>query len=119
VVARPPVWDFDGIRQMLATLPSLASYLIVDGEVRAPDFLLRYERLAADFDAMAEALALPVRSSELPHVNRSSAAAAEIARIQADPHVRREVAARFAADMRLFGYAGDPAETAGAPVQNA
>lgn len=96
-----PAWDADAFLRWLENLPPMVSFLSINGKIRRPDHVIRFEHLPQDFDAMARALELPCRATDLPRLNRS-AAQAEPAIDQA---VRRAVEARFAEDFEFFGYA--------------
>ena len=75
------------------------------GDGRLPDFLGRYERLDADWRAIAEELRMPYRA--LPWLNaRAPGAAADGAM---DGETARLLRRRYAEDFRLGGYGDVPA----------
>lgn len=104
IATRTPRWDRDSFLEMLASTASLADFITIDGTVHNVDFLLRHETLRSDFDAMADALRLPVGGADLPYVNRCKAEPGVVSSVIADPWVQDRVATHFAADLRLFGY---------------
>ncbi len=73
-------------------------YLSYDSEVRV-DHILRFERLAADFQSFVERLGI---AGSLPHTNRSIRGDYRELYSEAD---RAEVARRFSRDLAYFDYA--------------
>ena len=100
-----PHWDEAAFWAMIdkGQHRAAVSYLQVDGALRLPDFVLRLERLEADFRACVEKLALPIDAT-LPRLNRSAAPDALRQRLLASTDLRDAVEARFAPDMEAFGY---------------
>ena len=96
--------DADDFLQVTASLPAISNFLEVDGEVRAADYVIRFENIHEDFAAFVSALALPV-PTDLPHRNASAADAEIKRRAFEDPKIRAEVSRRYAHDFELFGYA--------------
>lgn len=97
-----PVWSRETFLQFLDSVVPLVSFLSVDGTIRKPDFVIRYESIEADFAAFTNSLGLP--DARLPHVNRSAASADLTQSILADKELRDLVCERYADDMRFFGY---------------
>jgi hypothetical protein len=102
---RRPVWDREAFFDCLAEMKTVTDFLLVDGELREPDHVVRYERLQDDYAQLADATGLPLVS--LPHLNRSAATPEECKAVQGDRLVRRAVQERFASDYLQFGYAMD------------
>lgn len=101
-VLEQPVWDQAAFTAMLGTVPSMASFLTVGDEFRQPDFVIRYETLEADFNAMRLALGIP-STPPFPHVNKS-AGSNLAADVRANVSLRAFVAEYYAEDMEAFGY---------------
>jgi len=87
---------------LLHQTPLMVKYLAVDGVVRHPSLIVRYENLAADLAAMAERFDLP--APDIPLLNRSADRDGDRARLKHDPEVVSMVLERFAEDFRYFGY---------------
>lgn len=97
-----PVWSRAAFLQFLDSVAPLVSFLSLNGTLRKPDFVIRYEAIESDFAAFTDALGLP--DAKLPHVNRSAASAELTRSILADEELRSLVCERYADDMRFFGY---------------
>jgi Sulfotransferase family len=97
-----PKWDRDEFISSLDKLVAMSSFLVVDGAIREPDFVVRYESIQADFRALTAAFG--ISPSDLPHVNRSAARDDLIRAALSDDDLRRIVSERYAMDMELFGY---------------
>jgi len=82
--------------------PPMTEYLSVDGAIRAPSLIVRYENLAADLATMATRFDLP--KPELPQLNQSADRDGERERLKRHPEVLAIVRDRFAEDYRYFGY---------------
>jgi Sulfotransferase family len=102
LVQSEPVWSRTAFLQFLDGVAPLVSFLDVNGTLRKPDFVIRYEAIEEDFAAFTDALGLP--DAKLPHVNRSAASAELTRSILADEELRNLVCERYADDMRFFGY---------------
>lgn len=72
-VSEPSYWDFDRFEKMATHMQSLCYFLSVDGQVRKPDFLMRFDQLPKDFDALCSTFGFPLRYVDLPVINVSSA----------------------------------------------
>jgi len=82
--------------------PLMIEYLVVDGAVRAPSLVVRYENLATDLATMAGRFDLP--APEIPVLNRSTDRDGDRERLKQNPEVLEIVLDRFAEDYRYFGY---------------
>jgi hypothetical protein len=101
--AADATWSRDRFLNFLARAHAMTDYLKVDGQLRAPDHVLRYERLEADLDAFSSALGLPCRGADLPRVNVAPNRQL-IDRVIMDRSIVEAVQHRFGADMDFFGY---------------
>lgn len=99
---RRPEWDLDAFLALLPDVAPMADFVIVDGTVRRPDYMIRQERLSEDFGAFVRATGLPVDPATLPQVNRSARDPELRAAAMADPAVRAAVRDRFAQDYALI-----------------
>ncbi|MBA3810504.1 MAG: hypothetical protein H0X27_02450 [Caulobacteraceae bacterium] len=98
-----PAFQRARFEQELKRLRSITAMLTIDGEVRRPDHILRFESLAADLAMLTRTLRLPP-TGPLPHVNASAATRALRDEALADPWVRGLVTDRYADDYALLGY---------------
>jgi hypothetical protein len=99
---KAPYWDRE---RFLAELgPRAVDFLTVDGAFRAPDHLLRFERLEADFAAFLRAADIPATAA-LPKVNVSRTPSEALAQARADPVVAEVARKRYREDFERFGFA--------------
>lgn len=99
---KPPYWDRE---RFLAELgPRAVDFLTVDGAFRAPDHLLRFERLEDDFAAFLRAADIPATAA-LPKVNVGRTPSEALAQAQADPVVAEVARERYREDFERFGFA--------------
>jgi hypothetical protein len=95
-----PVFDPAQFDLLLQKMPSMTDFVRVDGTPRPPDFLLRFDNLAADLARVAARFALP--PPNLPVLNRSLDQSGERAKLRSDPEVIEKVHQRFAEDYAYF-----------------
>jgi hypothetical protein len=100
----PPRWDRDDFLAFVSQLKTAAHFLTVEGQVRRPDWLLRFERLAEDFGGFVRSAGLPLDPTQLPHVNRGIVAETQRALALGDTVANDAVRAKFQVDYELFGY---------------
>ena len=103
---RPPHWSLDDFKALLPKIPTVASFLRLDGEIRLPDHVVRFEHLADDLAAVVDATGIPADLSKLTHVNRSVGNATQLEAARADPLVSEAVKERFADDYELAARMG-------------
>ena len=101
-----PSWDLERFLGTLERMDRLVDFLLVDGALRKPDMVIRYEQLASDFEAFARTMGLPIGASDLPHANASAAGEDLHRAASRDPAVRTAVEARFAADYEFLETIG-------------
>jgi hypothetical protein len=97
-----PAFSLQKFAEMIGAIPPMVDYLKVDGEVRQPDFLLRFDSLTADLAAVASDFGLPV--PELPVLNRSLDQGGVREKLKQDRAIVRAVRARFGADYAYFRF---------------
>jgi hypothetical protein len=102
-----PIFQRGRFEKAMSHLPSIVGMLTVGGEFRAPDHILRFERLADDLAECGRSLGLGQIAS-LAHVNASAASTGLRAETLSGPWVRAMVAERFAEDYERFGYCPTP-----------
>lgn len=78
-----------------------ADFVFTRARANAMDMVLRFERLAEDFAALAARIGAP--AAPLPWIGRSTDAAADLAALYT-PRARRIVERLYGADLELFGY---------------
>lgn len=98
-----PAFSLEKFNEMVRAIPPMVDYLKVGGEVRPPDFLLRFDSLAADLAAVAAHFGLP--PPVLPVLNRSLDQGGVRQRLKRDPAVIEAVRRRFNEDYAFFGFA--------------
>ncbi|MDJ0820541.1 MAG: sulfotransferase family 2 domain-containing protein [Paracoccaceae bacterium] len=105
--SRFPEWDETAFYDLLDT-PDLApasTFLKHESGWRAPDLVLRFEKLTADFKAALATLGLPIQTAPvLPHLNRSPAPRGIWTKLRTSRVLCAEIETRFAEDMDRFGY---------------
>ena len=106
--SREPHWDLDRFMQMVQETVPAANFLRIDGEVRVPDFVIRFENLQDDFDRFVATAAIPIADTSLPHRNRGVATAFLEEAIRRDNRVLQMVERVYREDFDLFGYAITP-----------
>lgn len=103
-----PFWDATRCNQLLAIRYQrpLTDYLRVNGEIRRPDHVVRYEHLADDLRRLVGDLGLPIDPETLvvPHANASAASREQRRAALEDPALRARIEAFYRADMAYFGY---------------
>lgn len=108
MVGRPPgsklIYETRFFDALVRQTPLMIDYLAVDGVVRSPSLVIRYENLAADLTKMAERFDLP--APEIPVLNQSADRNGNRERLKQNPEVLAMVYERFAEDYRYFGYEG-------------
>jgi hypothetical protein len=97
-----PAFSLQKFVEMMGAMPPMVDYIKVEGEVRRPDFLLRFETLAADLGAIVRHFGLP--PPVLPVLNRSLDQGGIREQLRQDPAVVRAVHARFGEDYAYFGF---------------
>ena len=107
---RPPFWGIAAFAACLSEIIPMTDFVAVRGGLRAPDFVIRYETLVADFRSFVDGAGLPPACAELPHRSRS-AAPDSVREALGDGTARGLVAERYAADFGAFGY--EPGATQG------
>jgi hypothetical protein len=97
-----PAFNATEFSALLDQMPRIVDYIRVNGQLRRPDFLLRFESLAADLAAVAAHFGLlpPV----LPILNRSLDQSGQRATLRQNPQVVETVRQRFAEDYAYFEY---------------
>ena len=101
-VAEPSYWDFGKFEQLATKMQSLCDFLTVDGQLRKPDFLLRFDHLSEDFNSICKAFDFPVRHADLPVTNTTSASQDNLAVALRDDQARTLIGELFAADYELL-----------------
>ena len=101
-----PAFDLDVFARLIADMPGIVDYLRVEGVIRSPDFLLRFDNLAADLAAVAASFGWPAPA--LPVLNASLDRDGQRDRLRGDPAVAGLVRKRFAEDYELFGFSTAP-----------
>jgi hypothetical protein len=101
-----PAFSPEKFSEIIRAIPPMTDYLRVGGAVRQPDFLLRFESLAADLATVALHFGLPPPA--LPVLNRSLDQGGVRERLKRDPAVIGAVRERFSEDYALFRL-GPPA----------
>ena len=97
-----PFWCFKRFSAIASKMYRLVDFLTIDGTVRSPDHLIRFETLQNDFEALAIKYALPINRSHLPHVNKSASNSALYQTAYNDRQVRDLVKSRFKEDYLLL-----------------
>jgi hypothetical protein len=100
--ARAARWALDAFLDCVAQTYTASDFLTVGGMIREPDYVLRQERLEADYEALSTAVGLPHRP--LPHLNRSAATTGDRARALLNTRAQDAVRERFASDYDRFRY---------------
>jgi hypothetical protein len=97
-----PAFSLEKFAEMIRAIPPMVDYLSVGGEVRRPNFLLRFDSLAADLAAVAMHFDLP--PPVLPVLNRSLDQGGMRERLKREPGVISAVRTRFGEDYAYFGF---------------
>jgi hypothetical protein len=97
-------WSIRDFRTVATRMKRMVDFFEIDGVLRAPDHVVRFEALRSGFADLVTATGLPLDAGALPHVNHSTADAAVRTALRADSAVREIVAEHFARDFTLFGY---------------
>lgn len=98
----PPHWDINAFAQMLGRERSMVSFLSVDGKVRMPNIVIRYETLAYSFAEFCAKAGLPI-SQRLAHRNKSASLKLKVLE-RDNAEARKIVEAAYSEDFALFGY---------------
>lgn len=97
-----PTFRLEAFARLVAETPSMVDYLRVGGNIQRPDFLLRFDSLAADLGAVASGFGWP--APVLPVLNASLDRDGQRDRLRRDPAVAELVQRRFAEDYEHFGF---------------
>lgn len=100
---RTPEWNLRAFARQVSQIAPMSAFLTVGEAVHTPDWLIRYENLATDFDAFARAAGLPMDRGCLGHLNQSASRSLFDVALR-DDAARQLVAERFASDFQMFGY---------------
>jgi hypothetical protein len=98
-----PAFSLEKFEEMIRAIPPMVDYIRVGGEIRQPDFLLRFDSLAADLGAVAGRFGLP--PPVLPVLNRSLDQGGVREGLKRDPAVIDAVRTRFGEDYAVFRLA--------------
>jgi len=98
-----PVFSIDMFKEALTDMPSMSSYLSVNGLLKAPNFLIRHEDFEKDctYFAHKSGISTPDFSKKL---NRSTISSERLEDISSDRRVIEFVRNRYAEDFINFGY---------------
>lgn len=103
-----PVWSEERFAVFLASgeLRPAADWLRLDGTIRQPDHVIRFEMLEHDLKRFLGAVGLDANAlPPLPHVNKSAVSGALKQKLVRDPALRHLVLEQYHEDAALFGYA--------------
>jgi hypothetical protein len=97
-----PGFDFSRFAALLGATPAIVDYARANGAIRKPDFVLRFDNLAADLGRLAAHFDLP--PPELSVLNRSLDQGGLREKLRQDPAVIDAVRSRFGEDYAYFGF---------------
>jgi hypothetical protein len=106
---RPPYWDPDEFLRIAQETVPAVDFLKIAGNVRTPDFIIRFEDLQDDFNRFVAAAAIPLADTHLPHRNASGAPTSLLEAIRRNNQVLQTVETLYREDLDFFGYAISPA----------
>jgi hypothetical protein len=98
-----PYWSRSEFLELLGRLPPMVDYLSIDGQIRAMDAVVRYERLAEQLPRVLAQVGIDFDPTQLPHVNRSAAGDYR-SYFEGDPDLVDRVAERYRGDIETFDY---------------
>jgi Sulfotransferase family len=97
-----PAFSLTRFEALIQGVPPMVDYIKVAGQIRRPDFLLRFETLIADLTGVAAHFGLP--PPVLPVLNRSLDQGDVRQRLKRDRAVIAAVQTRFGEDYAYFGF---------------
>jgi hypothetical protein len=95
-------YDRQQFDALIDSMPAMVDYLRVDGILRKPAFILRFDSLAADLADVATHFGLA--PPQLPILNRSLDQHGEREKLRTNPDIAGRVRQRFAEDYEYFGF---------------
>ena len=97
-----PFWSRSNFIQLVDKLPSTTDFLKINGIIKKPDFLLRFENLQTDLNDLIQTLSLPIAIDNFPQLNASAGTRQMRDDILEDHDLRQYVEQRHHDDLALW-----------------